>query len=376
MIAQIKMVESTNLTKYEIDINDVLVKNMFGKNDIVLRNHDCFTKCTQKLYIINNALYGARYDLIFGSSLVYSGIISHDSIFPCNIKYPIPLHLLTRCIVIVVIKDVNTKLLDYNDILTLHHYESDKNTNLIVDNEVFTGAIDIVWPPYVAENDIINIIRFFDGCVGVSNNYTFYDKKYLDKKYLDKKSIIKKVGNHKIMTICHLDDLNCYNVEAEIYCNEHYNNRLYSLFSHKELHDIKIFSETLKINLPKISTNCYSFNIIHDESCDSITNLEFLTSNVINSAKINNVEIPLKKTNFGYKVIISNDELYFSLVSQYVNEFVILIECINNKYDNNVYLKYDRCLYDLSIRRKFTIEAEAYNGNKSIQITNLKNIIE
>lgn len=358
--------EPNNFTKYEIKINDVLVENIFGKNDIVLTRHECFTKCTQKLYIINNALYGSRYDLIFGSSLAYSGIISNDSIFPCNIKYPIPLHLLTHCVLTIVIRNVNTKLLEHNNTLVLHHYESDENTDLVVDNETFSNTINIVWPPYVAEDNKINIIRFISGHVGTSNNYLFYDKKYLDNN-----SFIKEVGSYKVMNVCHLDNLNCYNVEAKIYCDEYYNNRLYSLMG---LNDINVFSETLKIKLPKVNLNSYECNLVLRDTCDAVTNLEFLTNNIINSVKVNNSEIPLIKTTFGYKITICSDELHLVLVSRYVDEFVIFVECQDNEDNSDIYLKYDRVLYDASIRRKITIGAKSFNDNKSIQVANIKNI--
>src|SRR6185503_9748726 len=100
--------------EYSIPLLDLIEPNLFGGHDIII-NHKCLYECTYRLHInLENKLDGCnerfpsddeqlifdkRYDIIAAGMKIYSGILSHDNIFPN--RQAIPFNLLTNHKVII-----------------------------------------------------------------------------------------------------------------------------------------------------------------------------------------------------------------------------------------------------------------------------------
>lgn len=356
-------------TSYIINLQDIIVKNIHSKYDIVIQNHECTKIHTKSLHItllkvnsknelvIISNLNFKKYIVIIDNSEIYRGIINNDqSIFPTTDQI-IPLGLLNNFnSVLIIFPDMDDFYNDNNIYkLKLTHKAPDNNfdiNTLATNFPIKTYSIDFntsILNKLIFRNNTCFLKNIQNNTVNLYQNYEIiyaHEKFNCDINYY-KISFIDSNNNYELE----------FNSEHQYSTNEiNYLKLISSKYSYN------ILGLTFKFLFKKIFINKSQYDFIN--KINAITNIQIFSINKIN--KINKIKLIINQINNSN--FISNDkyityeyELEFSIINNVyyilgLSNFIhiILFNTFNNsliiEHENinldQFYIKFDRCTYD------------------------------
>jgi hypothetical protein len=351
------MENSANKIIINLPALKLIKHNLFEGFNLVLDDL-CLNKYTHALHInIKNSLdkepynnshsdneqliMDKRYDIMVDGMKIYSGILSHDNIYPN--KDPIPFNLLDNHKIVIIIRDVEKELFNENHIIELFNYSQTIVPQLMNIND----CVSIRWPPYVdpfenKENLMYreNRLRFRSGMCGMTRNYEAYEKSYILE---NKNDYVISNNNFKTIKLNHLNTNNEYKLKAKRYVDES-TNKLVHLMAE---YNVDICMETIKVRL---DDNTYKFNNESICSGDAVTNISIITDNIIYSVKINNKMVDMTQTNNEYKLTECDDIKHYIVVGRDAISIEISIDETDESIKQPMWIKYDRCVYNSPLR--------------------------
>lgn len=337
---------------------DIIIDSPELKDNIWEMTLNTTYSTSGQLYKIDNILYGNKYSVIIGESLIYDNILSEKNIFPTNI----PLHLVTYHNLLLVIHDID-------DSGSLENYTLNIIIKLNPTHFSLSSPYEIKWnyPSKIYTNGKQNYLRIISGLCGL----VYYGDNCIMEEFYTKRYSRKFMMNgFKCMHVSHLTLQREYSSGFSKWTQPYHLSYILTVLVNPDM-DVDVVFETFKIPIYNIKlSNSYIYSYKFKSVGDSITNLEILTKSTVTKVKIllsyldsdslgtGNIECiaNINKSKYGYKISDGNNLKHIITINNKVLNIIIETD----EEDSNLWLKYDRCVFQTEIRRNCARYMQTY----------------